>query len=143
MEIVVLILSVVLVVSSGFFVIEMIKMKMQNEKLSEALLYAALQGRMLREELEVQMQKVQDAELADDDGFIKFLSESRQWAFDYIEQVQKAVSAFKNSVDSNVKYYEKAGHVVDSVHKRSLEEFVQAYRELEKILPNEEKTEEK
>lgn len=143
MEIVVLVLSAILVISTGFFVIAMINMKVRNEKLAEALLYSALQGKMLREELEVQMQKVQDAALQDDDGFIKFLSESRQWAFDYIEQVQEAVSAFKNSVDSSAKYYEKAGHVVDSVHKRSLEEFVQAYRELEKLLPNEEKTEEK
>lgn len=32
------------------------------------------------------------------DGFVKFLSESRDWAFKYIEDVQKAIDAVKLSV---------------------------------------------
>ena len=38
--------------------------------------------------------------LEETDGFVKFISQSRDWAFEYIEDVQKAIDEYKNSVDS-------------------------------------------
>ena len=34
------------------------------------------------------------------DGFVKFISQSRDWAFEYIEDVQKAIDEYKLSVES-------------------------------------------
>lgn len=38
--------------------------------------------------------------LEETDGFVKFISQSRDWAFEYIEDVQKAIDEYKASVDS-------------------------------------------
>lgn len=35
------------------------------------------------------------------DGFVKFLSESREAAFDYIENVQKSIANYVEAIDSN------------------------------------------
>lgn len=35
------------------------------------------------------------------DGFIKFLSESREWAFNYIDDVQNAILVLKEKYDNN------------------------------------------
>ena len=36
------------------------------------------------------------------ENFIKFLSDSRDWAFSYIESVQKGLTKFVNDVDADV-----------------------------------------
>lgn len=35
--------------------------------------------------------------LEKDDGFLKFISESRDWAFKYIEDVQQAIKEYKDN----------------------------------------------
>ena len=39
-------------------------------------------------------------ELAQTDGFVNFISSSRDWAFDYIENVQDSISSLKLAVEN-------------------------------------------
>lgn len=117
--------------------------KYQVNKIKETLFYTNLHNALLKEEIKTQQQNLENAKLASDDSFIKFLSESREWAFEYIEKVQEGIANFKNKVNASVKYYEKAGYMGDSMHKNSLETFIKAYRELEEFLPTEDETKEK
>jgi S-adenosylmethionine hydrolase len=90
------------------------------------------------------MQNVENAKLLGDESFVRFLSESREWAFEYIERVQESLTIFKERVGKKAEYHEKFGNVADSVHKESLDTFVKAYNDLIELLPKEEeKTEEK
>lgn len=41
-----------------------------------------------------------NATVNDPDGFIKFLSQSREWAFGYIEEVQQAIVDFSVAMES-------------------------------------------
>ena len=41
-----------------------------------------------------------DADVADPDGFLKFLSDSREWAFGYIEEVQEAILKLSEAMQS-------------------------------------------
>lgn len=50
----------------------------------------------LKEELE----KAKLADVNGSDGFLKFVSQSRDWAFEYIEDVQKAIESLKISVQN-------------------------------------------
>lgn len=117
--------------------------KHQVNKIKETLFYTTLHNALLKEEVQNQRQNVENAKLGSDDSFIKFLSDSREWAFEYIEKVQGAITNFKNDVDEIANYYENTGYVINSVHKDSLEAFVKAYRELEEFLPIEDETKEK
>ena len=35
------------------------------------------------------------------DGFIRFISESRDWAFEYIEEVQQSIEALRKAIDTD------------------------------------------
>ena len=43
------------------------------------------------------------------ENFIKFLSDSRLWAFEYIESVQKGLTKFVNDVDADISYFDEYG----------------------------------
>lgn len=92
--------------------------------------------------IELQNDKdLQTNESVHKENFLKFVSESRDWAFDYIEEVQEGLSKFVNDVDSYIEYFDTYGNVI-SVERPDYAAMVQiskSYKELKKLLPIEEK----
>jgi hypothetical protein len=77
---------------------------------------------------------------AHQESFIKFLSDSRDSAFDYIEEVQSGISDFVLEVDPLINYFDEYGDVMgmvpnyDNMKKISVE-----FKKLKKLLPEESK----
>jgi hypothetical protein len=74
------------------------------------------------------------------ENFLKFISESRDWAFDYIEDVQKSILKFVEDVDSYIEYFDKYSDVI-SVERPdyvAMKQISKSYKELKKVLPKEE-----
>ena len=72
------------------------------------------------------------------ENFIKFLSDSRDWAFDYIEEVQKGLEKFIVEVEPEIEYFNKYGVVVEgmvSPHDNALKKISEHFEELKKLLP--------
>jgi hypothetical protein len=72
------------------------------------------------------------------ENFIKFLSDSRDWAFDYIEEVQTGLSKFIQEVEPQIEYYNNYGIVVEGMappHDYALEKISKEFNELKKLLP--------
>jgi hypothetical protein len=88
--------------------------------------------------IELQNDKnLQTNESVHKENFLKFVSESRDWAFDYIEEVQEGLSKFVNDVDSYIEYFDTYGNVI-SVERPDYAAMVQiskAYKELKQLLP--------
>jgi len=70
----------------------------KNKKLSNKLIQFGLDKAMLLEKLEQLSGKENPIEQTE--GFLKFISESRDWAFKYIEDVQEAIIEFNSAIDS-------------------------------------------
>ncbi len=71
------------------------------------------------------------------DGFIKFLSESREWAFNYIEEVQKQIEEFRSSVSPEILVF-KSGKKLEKVEmEMMLNRISTAFYKLESVLPQE------
>lgn len=72
------------------------------------------------------------------ESFIKFLSDSRDSAFDYIEEVQSKISDFVSEVDPLINYFDEYGDIMgmipnyDGMKKMSIE-----FKKLKKLLPEE------
>ena len=79
---------------------------------------------LLAEKLDQELSTKDSTKIEQTEGFVKFLSESRDWAFKYIEDVQNAI------VELSV--YEK-NIVID----KKAPEAKRAYDNLKKFLPNE------
>jgi hypothetical protein len=79
-------------------------------------------------------------ELVHKENFIKFLSDSRDWAFEYIENVQSGLSKFVIDVDSHIEHFDKYGDVlsVERPDYAAMKQISKSYKELKQLLPTEE-----
>lgn len=70
------------------------------------------------------------------ENFIKFLSDSREWAFNYIEGVQVGLSNFVKEIDPIVKHFDKYGMAIQgSPHYKNMMKISKEFKELKKFLP--------
>lgn len=73
------------------------------------------------------------------ENFIKFLSDSRDWAFGYIEEVQLGLTKFVNDIEPEINYFREYGDIIAmEPNYNSLKKITEAYDELTKLLPKEE-----
>lgn len=94
---------------------------------------------------QISLQAKNNDHLSDDtihkENFIKFLSDSRDWAFAYIEDVQKGLNKFIEDVDPSINYFSEfstlsEGHPLhEDMKKISI-----AYKDLKKFLPEDYET---
>ena len=76
---------------------------------------------------------------AHQESFIKFLSDSRDSAFEYIEEVQSGLSKFINDIEPEIKYFKEYGDFTSmQPNYFALKKITEAYEELAKLLPKEE-----
>ncbi len=73
------------------------------------------------------------------ENFIKFLSDSRDWAFEYIESVQKGLTKFVSDVDADVLHFDEYGEALSMSRPdyKSMKNISKAYKELKELLPEE------
>jgi hypothetical protein len=87
----------------AFLVYRIHFLRKANKGLAISFIQANLDKDIMETKLKETVSAVANKNLEDKDGFIKFLSESREWAFSYIEEVQgsiKELDAAINSKDS-------------------------------------------
>ena len=74
------------------------------------------------------------------ENFIKFLSDSRDWAFSYIESVQKGLTKFVSDVDADVSHFDEYGDALSMSRPdySSMKNISKAYKELKTLLPEDE-----
>lgn len=78
-----------------------------------------------------------DKEKANED-FLKFVSDSRDLAYEYIESVQVGLKKFIDEVEPQIDYYDKYGAAIESMvspHDFALKKISSEFKELKKLLP--------
>lgn len=111
-------------------------------KLKKSKLYMA---KLLLENLELNeyAEKIQSTKELDSndihrENFIKFLSDSRDWAFTYIEDVQKGLVKFVEEVDPTINYFDDFSSIQEgNPLSVGMKQISSAYKDLKKFLPNE------
>lgn len=114
------------------FVMSTIVLKKKNTNLTASIITILLENANNKSASE-------DKNLNTNEGFVKFLSDSRDWAFAYIEEVQSVLGKFISEVGPEIEYYRNFGQAVDSPNNESLDKISNAYSELEKVLPKDKK----
>lgn len=81
------------------------------------------------------LNKKTDKEKSNED-FLKFVSDSRDWAYIYIENVQESLNKFVKDVDPEIDYFNEYGIAGSSFpHYNSIKKISESYKELKKLLP--------
>ena len=73
------------------------------------------------------------------ENFVKFLSDSREVAYRYIEDVQSGLNRFVSDIEPEINYFKEYGDLM-GMHPNyhSLKKITEAYEELKNLLPKEE-----
>ena len=72
------------------------------------------------------------------ENFIKFLSDSRDWAYQYIEDVQNGLQKFIKEISPQLEYYNKYGSVIEGIipsHDFTIKKISKEIEQLKKFLP--------
>lgn len=78
-----------------------------------------------------------DKDQANED-FLKFISDSRDWAYQYIEEVQAGLKTFIDEVGPQIDYYDHYGAAVDGMvapHDFALKKISSEFKKLKSLLP--------
>jgi threonyl-tRNA synthetase len=119
---------VVLIVT---LILSVVRLRLKNRRLASELLQITLDQNTLMTKLAEELKRKEEVSLEKTDGFLKFISESRELAFEYIEAMQEALVKFKDKVGPEIEYMLTYGTATgDSLQSKSFLKIEKAYKEL-------------
>jgi hypothetical protein len=118
-------------------IIANINTRLQNNKLKANLTQEVIDRTIVMEEMRKLMAELDIKNSNQNDGFLKFVSDSREAAFKYIEEVQAAINEFDSKVGPAVKYYKETGKMLDRRPSELVRELSEAYDKLMASMPKE------
>ena len=100
------------------------------------LLKVSVDRNIISEKLsEISNKPVEEADPSSD-AFLKFVSDSRDWAYQYIDEVQHSLNKFINDIEPEISYFDEYGVVGSAYpHYHSMKKISGAYKELKNLLP--------
>jgi hypothetical protein len=102
-------------------------------KKNRAILANTLQLLVMQQSLNEESKT--DKEKSNED-FLKFVSDSRDWAYQYIDDVQSSLNKFISDIEPEIAYFDEYGVVGSAFpHYHSMKKISGAYKELKKLLP--------
>lgn len=118
-------------------IVNNIRFSLKLSSLSKELLQAHIDKTVLAEKLfEASARNLLKKE-TDSDAFLKFVSDSRDWAYQYIDDVQSSLNKFISDIEPEIAYFDEYGLVGDAYpHYYSMKKISGAYKELKKLLPD-------
>lgn len=117
-------------------VVKNIKLSLKVSSMTKSLLQSEVDKNILAEKLFESsarnlMQKDESSE-----AFLKFVSDSRDWAYQYIEGVQSSLDSFITEIEPEIAYFDEYGIASSAYpHYHSMKKISGAYKELKKLLP--------
>jgi hypothetical protein len=118
-------------------IIANITTRVQNNKLKTALTQELVDRAIVTRKMQELMAELDIKNSNKNDGFLKFVSDSREAAFKYIEEVQSAINEFDIKVGPAVKYYKETGKMLDRKPSDLVRELADAYDKLMASMPKE------
>jgi hypothetical protein len=117
-----------------YLLIANVKIRLKNKTLALTLLQERIDKNIIIDKISKDLDKTKPIEQTD--GFLKFISESRDLAFSYIEEAQTGISKFVKGVQPEMEYFNKFGSISEGqpLHE-SMVKISKEYEELKKLLP--------
>ena len=111
-----------------------VQLKMKLSSTTVELLKAHIDKTIISEKLlEINNKKEIDPS---SEAFLKFVSDSRDWAYQYIDEVQEGLNKFIVDIEPEIAYFDEYGIVGSAYpHYYSMKKISGAYKELKNLLP--------
>ena len=124
-----------------YLIYRLFKVRVLFKTLSDLYMQEMADKMLLQKKIQELYQEIENAKLANSDGFLKFVSDSRDWAFQYIEETQSALEEFSKTVEPIFKWSDSFGTVLgDNSHSEKIKDISKAYDKLKSVLPKNNET---
>jgi predicted unusual protein kinase regulating ubiquinone biosynthesis (AarF/ABC1/UbiB family) len=127
---------IVMSIITVLVLISNLRLRIKNKKVAYKMIQEALDKAIIIEKMTEQLSENKIASVEQSDGFLKFISESRDWAFQYIEEVQSALKKFDDEVSPKLEYIKTYGTAVPHPLSEVIKHIDDSYSELKRIMPN-------
>jgi hypothetical protein len=125
--------------TSLLFLIAYSLMAKKSSKLAKEISTLYIDNLALKKFIDSEADKKLTNQDIHNENFVKFLSDSRESAYAYIEDVQAGLNDFVSSVEPEINYFKEHGDLISmSPNYYSLKKIVEEYDKLKKLLPEEE-----
>ena len=116
-------LSVAIIVSGviGWLLYSNFRLTMKAGKLNQELQQSALDNLVYLRQIGELIEQQQKLEVSQTDGFLTFVSNSRDWAFTYIEDVQESIQSLKTAVENGYPTEEEMKKLFDLLPENNKE----------------------
>ena len=132
LELVIFILFIALLFTTTFLAV---KFKIDTVKLKKDVHQGLADQFALMQRLEEMQKNTDTKKIEETEGFLKFVSQSRDWAFQYIERVQIAIKQFQDVFHPvAVEYYKDKSR---PINQEEFGKIFKAYKQLTDELPDE------
>jgi hypothetical protein len=129
------------IISFLLLIYSIVRFNIQKRKMLALYIQSEMDKYLIVQKLEQVSKELSTRELSETDGFVKFISQSRDWAFEYIEEVQKALTEFDEEVAPRLEWANTYGRVAgDTVHTETIKTISEAYNRLKLVLPKNDET---
>jgi hypothetical protein len=126
----------VFIVLFFILIINNIRFSLKLSLASQKLIQAHIDNTILAEKLFETSALIMVKKETESDAFLKFVSDSRDWAYQYIDEVQEGINKFINEIEPEITYFDEYGVVGSAFpHYHSMKKISGAYKELKKLLP--------
>jgi uncharacterized protein YwgA len=121
-----------------FLVYKNIKLRLKISSVTLELIKAHLEKTIISDKF-IELQEInKNKGSLDQDAFLKFISDSRDWAYQYIEDVQSSLNKFVSDVEPEILYFDTYGDLMGAEpNYNSMKKISIAYKELKNLLPEE------
>jgi hypothetical protein len=129
---------VVFIISFSIFsvlVADGIRLRYKISNLRNKWLSLNIENAILKEKILLSV-KIEESDSAKD-GFLKFISQSRDWAFEYIETAQNGIKEFVDVSGPDIEYMEKFRPPI--ILEETQDRLINSYNKLKLLLPEDEK----
>ena len=118
----------------GAFVFDSIRLRLLNKKIANENIQAEVDKAVLTNKLN---KVILEHSAEKSDGFLRFVSDSWEQAFKYIEDVQEAIKAFDEEIGAVVKHYKKTGKAITRKQSEILQRVAMSYDIIMTLMPEE------
>jgi hypothetical protein len=126
---------VFVILSLIFFklIVDNARLRIRQRELFKKSLQLVADKELLLQKIE---SKQDEVDIEKTDGFLKFVTQSREWAFDYINTVQSGIHKFKTEAGPAIQYFDTYGDAMWTPLSDGMVKISAAYKELSTLIPD-------
>lgn len=117
-------------------IIRNIQLSIKYARSSKDLLQSTIDKNILAEKLFEASARNLLKNDSDSEAFLKFISDSRDWAYQYIEDVQKSLNSFITNIEPEILYFDTYGDLMAAEpNYQAMKKISDSFKDLKKMLP--------